>query len=125
MAVSGVAFKGLPSSRDCPMQRIFLSACLLIALGCSPSATPHPKADAPPAQPTHDGDALTRDEKIVRAYILDSSNDPTSVEFSRWGPNVSGDQLRALVKQLEDSREAAERAKWEEEKNRYDANTAK
>jgi hypothetical protein len=125
MAVSAVAFKGLPSSRDCPMQRIFLPACLLIALGCSPSATSPPKADAPPAQPTHDGDALTGEEKIVRAFILDNADDPKSVEFARWGPNVSGEQLRALIKQAHDNLEAAERAKWEEGKKLHDADVAK
>jgi len=107
------------------MQRIFLPACLLIALGCSPSATPQPKADAPPAQPAHDGDALTADEKVVKAFILDNADDPKSVEFARWGPNVSGEQLRALIKQLQDNREAAERAKWEEGKKLYDADPAK
>jgi hypothetical protein len=53
----------------------------------------------------HEGGPLSADEERVKAYVLDNAGDPKSVQFVRWGPNLSGEEYRKIVT------EAA--AKWE------------
>ena len=67
----------------------------------SPSVQPS-AATTPPGQ----GEALTADEKTVKAFILDNADDPKSVEFAAWGPVVSGDELRKLTAEVEARRAA-------------------
>lgn len=52
----------------------------------SPAGTPAPDPNF--ATPAHDGEPQTTDEKLVAAHIRKHANDPASVQFISWGPNL-------------------------------------
>jgi len=68
--------------------------------GNPPGASPARPVAYTAATPMHSGGWLSKEEETVKAFILDSASDPKSIEFSRWGPNIRGEDFLAVMDEV-------------------------
>ena len=97
---------------------------LLVLVGCVPSSEKPSQPDASTVFSTaamHEGEAVTADEKAVAVFVIDNADNPKSVEFARWGPNVIGKEYADMVKDARAANDALNKRQDAATKTQWDA----